>query len=77
MILMLTKHQFKKKNHVVQISQLNISLDNDNVIRQLYIKLPQMIRYVKCFDSNKTMSLKVIDNKVLKSTPKYGKKSAV
>ena len=76
MILMLTK-QFKKKNHMVQISQLNISLDNDNVIRQLCIKLPQMIRYVKCFDSNKTMSLKVIDNKVLKSTPKYGKKSAV
>ena len=62
---------------MVQISQLNISLDNDNVIRQLCIKLPQMIRYVKCFDSNKTMSLKVIDNKVLKSTPKYGKKSAV
>ena len=76
MILMLTK-QFKKKNHMVQISQLNISLDNDNVIRQLCIKLPQMIRYVKCFDSNKTMSLKVIDNKVLKSTPKYGTKSAV
>ena len=29
-----------------------------------------MIGYVKCFDSNKTMSFKVIDNKLLK---KYNK----
>ena len=29
-----------------------------------------MIGYVKCFDSNKTMSFKVIDNKLLK---KYSK----
>ena len=34
-----------------------------------------MIGYVKCFDSNKTMSFKVNDNKLLKkSTTKYGKK---
>ena len=39
---------------------------NDDVIRTLCIKLPQMIGYVKCFDSNKTMSLKVSDNKLLK-----------
>ena len=29
-----------------------------------------MIGYVKCFDSNKTMSLKVIDNKLLKKYTK-------
>ena len=28
------------------------------------IKLPQMIGYIKCFDSNKTMSFKVIDKKL-------------
>ena len=30
------------------------------------MKLPQMIGYVKTFDSNKTMSFKVDDNKLLK-----------
>ena len=33
-----------------------------------------MIGYVKHFDSNKTMSFKVSDNKLLKSIIKYGKK---
>ena len=37
--------------------------DND-VIRPLFIIFPKMIWYVKCFDSNKTMS----------SILKYGKK---
>ena len=43
--------------------------DND-VIRSLCIKLSQMIGYVKHFDSKKTMSFKVGDNKLLK---KYNK----
>ena len=30
-----------------------------------------MIRYVKCFDTNKTMPFRVIDNKLLKSKPKW------
>ena len=30
------------------------------------MKLPQMIGYAKCFDSNKAMSSKVIDEKQLK-----------
>ena len=46
--------------------------DNDN-IKPLCIKVPQMIRYAKCFDSNKAMSFKVIDKKLLKSILKYGK----
>ena len=39
---------------------------NDDVTRPLCIKLPQMIGYVKCFDSNKTMSFKATDNKLFK-----------
>ena len=31
-----------------------------------------MISYVKNFDSNKTMSFKVGDNKLLKNATKYG-----
>ena len=41
--------------------------DGDDCIRPLSIKLPQMIGYVKHFDSNKTMSFKVIDNELLKN----------
>ena len=44
--------------------------DDDDVVRPLCIKLPQMIGYVKNVDSNKTMSFKVSDNKLLK---KYNK----
>ena len=47
--------------------------DND-VIRPLCIMFPQMIRYVKCFDGNKTMSFKASHKKLLKSILKYGKK---
>ena len=34
---------------------------DNGYIRPLYIKLPQMSGYIKCFDSNKTMSFKIID----------------
>ena len=52
---------------------------NDNhYIRPLCIKRHQMISYVKYFDSNKTISFKVNNRRLLKkSTPKYGQKSAV
>ena len=43
---------------------------NDDVIKPLCIKLPQRIAYVKHFDSNKTMSSKVSDNKLLKKYTK-------
>ena len=50
------KEPYGKKVH------LNTSLDNDDdVIRLLCIKLPQMIDYVKHFDSNKTMYFKFTD----------------
>ena len=54
---------------MVQKIHLNTSLDSDDddyAIRPLSIKLPQMLGYVKRFDSNKTMSFKVIHNKLLK-----------
>ena len=48
------------------------------MIRPLCIKLTQMIGHIKCFDSNKTMSFKVNDKKLLKkSILKYGKESTV
>ena len=39
--------------------------DNDG-IKPLCIKLPEMVGYVQHFESNKTMSFKVIDNNLLK-----------
>ena len=38
-----------------------IGYNDNDVIRSLCIKLPQMIGYVKCFDSNRTISFKVTD----------------
>ena len=48
-----------------------IGYNDDDIIKPLCIKLPQMIGYVKIFDNNnKAMSLKVDYNKLLK---KYNK----
>ena len=55
----------------------SIWYNDDDDIKPLCIKLPHMIGYVKHFKSNKTMSFKVIDPKLLKSILKYGKDSAV
>ena len=40
---------------------------NDDVIKPLCIKLPQMIGYVRNFDGNRTMSFKISDSKLLKN----------
>ena len=45
--------------------------------RPLCIKLPQIIGYVKNFDSNKTMSFKVGDNKLLNKYNKIWEKLAI
>ena len=65
-ILVSKKESYGTKNSLKYF----IGYNDDDVIRPLYIKLPQMIGYVKHFDSNKTMSFKVGDNKLLK---KYNK----
>ena len=47
-----------------------LGYNDDDVITFLCIKLSQMIGYVKYFDSNKTMSFKVNDNRLLKKYTK-------
>ena len=49
--------------------------DDDDMIKPLCIKLPQMIGYIKYFGSNKTMSFKVNDNKLLRKYTKIWEKS--
>ena len=65
-ILVSKKESCRTKNSLKYF----IDYNNDNVIRSLCIKLPQMIGYVKHFDSNKTMSFKLSDVKLLKKYTK-------
>ena len=60
-----TKNSFK---HFIEYN------DND-VIRPLCIKPPQMTGYVRKFEGNTTKSFKISDKQMLKSTIKYGKES--
>ena len=66
-ILVSKKESYGSKNSLNYFIGYN---DDDDVIRPLCINLPQMIGYVKHLDSNKAMSFKVNDNKLLK---KYNK----
>ena len=74
----LIKYQFLEKNLIIKKAHLKYFLgyNDDDVIRPLCIKLPQMIGYVKHFDSNKTMSFKVNDNRLLKKYTKIWEKLA-
>ena len=65
-ILISKKESYGTKNSLKYF----IGYNDDDAIRPLCIKLPQMIGYVENFDSNKTMSFKVSNNKLLK---KYNK----
>ena len=65
-ILVSKKESYSTKNSLKYF----IGYNDGDVIRPLCILLPQIIGYVKHFDSNKTMSFKVSDNKLLK---KYNK----
>ena len=65
-ILVSKKESYGTKNFLKYF----IGYNDDDVIRPLCINLLQMIGYVKHFDSNKTVSFKVNDNKLLK---KYNK----
>ena len=47
-----------------------IGYNDGDGIRPLFTKLHQMIGYIKHVDSNKTMSVKVIDKKLLKKYTK-------
>ena len=48
-------------------------IDEDDVIRPLLLKLPQMIEYLKEFDDSMTMSLRVDDSKLFKKYCKIWK----
>ena len=61
-ILVSKKESYGTKNSLKYF----IGYNDDDVIRPLCIILPEMIGYVKHFDSNKTMSFKVSDDKLLK-----------
>ena len=65
-ILVSKKESYGPKNS----SKDFIGYNDGDVIRPLCIILPQMIAYVQHFDSNKTISFEVSDNKLLK---KYNK----
>ena len=65
----------KKESYGIKNSLKNfIGYNDGDVIRPLCILLPQMIGYVKHFHSNKTMSFKVSDNKLLKKCKKIWEK---
>ena len=54
-ILILKKECYGKKSSFKYF----LGYNDDDIIRHLGIKLPQMIGYVELFDSNKRMSFKV------------------
>ena len=61
-ILVSKKESYGTKNSLKHF----IGYNDSDAIRPLCLNLPQMIGYVKHFDSNKTLSFKVGDNKLLK-----------
>ena len=65
-ILVSKKESYGTKNSLKYF----IGYNDGDVIKTLCILLPQMIGYIKHFDSNETMSFKVSGNKLLK---KYNK----
>ena len=51
-----------------------IGYNDNDVIRPLCVRLPQMIGYAKKFDENATMSFRATIKNFLKIVIKYGKK---
>ena len=59
-----------RKEPYGETSSYFLRYNDDDFIRPLCIRLPQMIEYVKHFDSNKTISFKVNDDRLLKKYTK-------
>ena len=72
-ILVSKKESYGRRNSLKYF----IGYNDGDVITPLCILLPQMIGYIKPFDSNKTMSFKVSDNKLLKCIKRYGKRLVI
>ena len=70
-ILISKKEPYGKKN---SLKKYFTGYNDNNDIRPLCIKLPQMTGCAKYFDSNKTISFKVIDKKLLKKYTKTWEK---
>ena len=68
-ILVSKKEPYGNKNSFKYFIGYN---DND-IIRPLCIRLPQMTGYARKFNENATMSFIVKDKKLLKNIVKYGK----
>ena len=68
-ILLSKKESYGTKNLLKYFVGYN---DND-IIRPLCIRLPQMTGYARKFNENSTMSFIVKDKKLLKNIVKYGK----
>ena len=73
--ILVSKKESYGKKHLLKYF---IRYNDDDVIRPLCIKLPQMIGYVKHFESgNKTISFKASDNKLLKIYNKMWEKVSI
>ena len=71
-ILLSKKEPYGKKSSFKYFLGYNV-----DAIRPLCLKLPQMIGYVKNFDSNKTMYFKVYDNRLLKKYTKVWERVSI
>ena len=67
------EESYGSKNSIKYFIEYN---DNDD-IRALCMALSQMIGYVKCFESNKTMSFKISGDKLLKRYTQIWKKNNI
>ena len=73
MALVLIKYQFQKKNHQNSHKYFIRYSDND-VIRPLCVRLPQMTGYARRFDKNATISFRANNKQLLKNYNKIWEK---
>ena len=69
-ILLSKKESYGNKNS----HKYFIGYNDNDIIRPLCIRLPQMTGYARKFDENPTMFFIVKDKQLLKNYTKYGKK---
>ena len=70
-ILISKKKAYGKK----QLFKDFIGYNDNDVIRSLFVKLPQMTGYTRNFNKNKTMSFKLNNKQLLKNYNKIQKKN--
>ena len=64
----------KESHHTKNVLKCFIGYNDNDVIRPLYLRLPQMTSYVKRFDENATMSFRINDKQLLKNYNKIWEK---